>query len=209
MSQIGLPLEWPADPRDDDFLVTPSNERAVAVFEHWATWPVRAALLVGPRKSGRTLLARLFAAKTGGTVIDDAERVSERDLFHAWNRAQEGTRPLVIVADAPPPDWPVALPDLRSRLAAGSLVRIGDPDEALMRALFQRLFLRRGLDARDDLIDWLVRRIDRSHVALLRTVDVLDQAVMEQRRRLSVPLARVTLAQSRLISRAPDDEELL
>ena len=48
MSQIALPLAWPADPRDDEFLVTPSNARAAQVLDHWATWPVRTALLVGP-----------------------------------------------------------------------------------------------------------------------------------------------------------------
>lgn len=35
MSQIALPLEWPADPRDEEFLVTPSNARAAHLVEHW------------------------------------------------------------------------------------------------------------------------------------------------------------------------------
>ncbi len=206
MSQIALPLGWPADPRDGEFLVTPSNARAVHTLDHWATWPVRAALLVGPRKSGRSLLARIFAAKSGGTIIDDADARLEEELFHAWNAAQADRRPLLMIADAAPPTWEIALPDLRSRIAATPLAEIGPPDDALMKALFERKFAARGLDARPDLIDWLVTRIERSHVAVIRTVDALDQEVMERRKRLSIPLARTTLAAAALIPQSPEPE---
>lgn len=206
MSQMALPLDWPADPRDDAFLVTPSNARAVHTLEHWATWPVRTALLTGPRKSGRSLLARIFVAKSGGIMIDDAERSPELQLFHAWNRAQELQRPLVIVADAPPPLWAIKLPDLRSRLAASSIATIDAPDDALMRMLFAHLFARRSLDARPDLVEWLGGRIERSHVAVMRVVDMLDQEATERRKRLSIPFARATLIEGGLIA-APNEED--
>ncbi|WP_277970839.1 HdaA/DnaA family protein [Sphingomonas echinoides] len=205
---MALPFDWPADPRDDEFLIGPSNARAVQQLEHWSTWPVMAVVVTGPRKSGRSLIARIFAAKTGGGLIDDAERQNEAVIFHAWNRAQEERRPVVVVADAPPPEWEIKLPDLRSRLVASPMLRIGDPDEVLMAALFERQFLRRGLDARPDLIQWLVARVERTHVALLRAVDLLDQVVLERRKRLSIPLARATLQEAGLIGgHAPDPAE--
>jgi chromosomal replication initiation ATPase DnaA len=202
--QIALPLGWPPRPRDDTFLVTPSNARAAHLLEHWGAWPVMTALLVGPRKSGRSLLARLFAAKSGGVVIDDAERAPEEHLFHAWNRAQTARRPLVIVADAAPPAWEIALPDLRSRLAAGIVATIEAPDDQLVRALLAQQFERRNLDARPELIDWLAQRLERSHIAVLRAIDALDQEVLETRKRLTVPLARTTLTAAGLISPPPE-----
>jgi chromosomal replication initiation ATPase DnaA len=200
MSQFALPFEWPADPRDDEFLVSDSNARAVHTLEHWGAWPVMAALLTGPRKSGRSLLARIFAAKSGGTIIDDAERQGEAAIFHAWNRAQAERHPLLIVADAAPPEWSIKLPDLRSRLTATPVLELGAPDDVLMRALFERQFIRRGLDARPELIDWLITRVERSHIAVIRAVDALDQEVLERRKRLSIPLARATLAAAALIA---------
>jgi chromosomal replication initiation ATPase DnaA len=197
--QIALPLEWPADPRDDDFLVTASNAHAAHLLEHWAAWPVMTAILTGPRKSGRSLLARIFVAKTGGTMIDDADARPEAELFHAWNHAQGARRPLVLVADSAPPEWAPKLADLRSRLGASPVARIGPPDDALVEALLRRQFARRGLDARDELIGWLTARIERSHIAVMRTVDVLDQVVLERRRRLTVPLARKVLTEAALI----------
>ena len=205
MAQMALPLAWPADPRDDAFLVTPSNAQAAHLLEHWGTWPVRAAILTGPRRSGRSLLARIFAAKSGGAIIDDAERLPEAELFHAWNRAQDGGRPLVIVAGAAPPTWSVRLPDLRSRLAASPHAVIGVPDDALVRALLDHLFARRGLDARPDLVDWIAGRIERSHLAVERAVDAIDQAAMERRARPTIPLARAVLAASALIAGAPEE----
>lgn len=199
MNQIALPLGWPARPRDDAFIVTGSNARAAHLLDHWGSWPTMTALLVGPRKSGRSLLARIFAAKSGGSVIDNAEAAPEEHLFHAWNRAQSSRRPLLLIADCAPPAWGIALPDLRSRLGASIVAEIGAPDDELVRALLVDLFQRRSLDARPDLVDWLCARLERSHIAVIRAVDALDQEVLETRKRLSVPLARTTLAGAGLI----------
>jgi chromosomal replication initiation ATPase DnaA len=199
-NQLALPLGWPADPKDDAFLVTPSNVRAAQTLEQWATWPVRAAVLTGPRKSGRSLLARIFAAKSGGVIIDDAENMAEAQIFHAWNQAQAEQRPLVIVADALPPAWAIRLPDLRSRIAASPHAAIGAPDDELIAALLEHLFHRRGLDARPDLIAWLSSRIERSHIVVQRVVDALDQEVMETRKRLSIPLARTVLTSAGIVT---------
>lgn len=199
MKQLSLPLPFPAATGEEEFLISESNIRAAQSLKRWGAWPVMAAMLVGPRKSGRSLLARIFAGQSGGTIIDDAERASETAIFHAWNAAQENRRPLLIVADAPPPTWDVQLPDLRSRLAATPILTIDLPDDSLIEALFEREFARRGLDARPELIQWLIARIERSYVAVARAVDSLDQEVGHSRKRLSIPLARGTLAPLGLI----------
>jgi chromosomal replication initiation ATPase DnaA len=199
MKQLSLPLPYPAAAGEDEFLISASNRHAAQSLKRWGSWPVMAAMLIGPRKSGRSLLARIFAAQSGGTIVDDAERASETAIFHAWNAAQANRRPLLIVADAPPPVWDVHLPDLRSRLAATPILMLDPPDDALIEALFAREFTRRGLDARPELIQWLMARVERSYVAVARAVDSLDQEVGQSRKRLSIPLARGTLAPLGLI----------
>ncbi|WP_298814435.1 chromosomal replication initiator DnaA [uncultured Sphingomonas sp.] len=192
--QFPLPLAWPDDARDVEFLVTDSNRHAVQLLQQWRDWPVRTALLVGPPGSGRTLLAQVFAAQSGGRVIDDADLVDEQSLFHAWNDAQATQTPLLLVAAAAAPAWSVALPDLRTRLAASPVAQIGAPDEALVRALLERGSARRRLDARDDLIDWLVPRLPRRHQAVAQMLDGLEQAALSGRRRVTIPLARDLLS---------------
>jgi len=206
MTQFDLPLERPADPRDTEFLVSESNARAIQQLEHWGSWPVMAALLVGPRKSGRTLLARIFAAKTGGQMIDDAERVKEADIFHAWNRAQAEHRPLLIVADAAPPEWEIKLPDLRSRMAASQVLRIGPPDDALIPSLLKLHFDRRLILASPELIAWLEKRVERDHVALIRVADALEGEVHRNRRaKLSINRARSALHAAGLLVESRGD----
>ncbi|MBX3564524.1 MAG: chromosomal replication initiator DnaA [Sphingomonas sp.] len=196
MSQLRLPLGLP-EASETEFLIGESNVRAVNQLERWATWPVMAALLVGPRKSGRSLLARIFAAKSGGDMLDDADRMKEADVFHAWNRAQADRRPLLIVAEAAPPEWAVKLPDLRSRLAASPLLEIGPPDDQLMPQLIERSFARHLLHAKPDVIAWIAARIERSHIAILRVADTLESAGVQ---RLSIPVVRATLAEACLLT---------
>jgi len=199
MSQFALPLVWPVDSADSEFVISESNERAAQALDRWGTWPVMVCLLVGPRKSGRSLLGRIFVRRSGGMLIDDAERRNEAEIFHAWNAAQAERRPLLIVADTPPPGWIITLPDLQSRIAATPILRIEPPDPALMQALFERSFLRRGVDARPELIQWLVTRVERSHLAVARAVDMLDEEALRHRKRLSIPSARATLVAAGLL----------
>ncbi|MEY2925931.1 MAG: hypothetical protein RL367_408 [Pseudomonadota bacterium] len=195
MSQIALPFDWPAPESADDFIVTAANRDAVTQLEHPASWPVRAALLTGPRKSGRSLLGRIFAAQTGGTFIDDAETVNESAIFHRWNLAQEERRPLLIIALYPPPQWRVRLPDLTSRLNATPHLRIGDPDDMLISLLLEKLLAGRGVVLPDPVSTYLTARVERSYVALMRLADALDTAGLSQRKRMTRKLAKQVLTQ--------------
>ena len=202
MAQIALPLNWPVADSDDDFLISDSNR---ATFEHlkrWSVWPVMATILTGPRKSGRSLLGRIFVRKTGGRLFDNAEEHDEEALFHAWNEAQEKRRPLLIVADAAPPLWQVSLPDLRSRLAATPHVEIGDPDDALIGGMLLKLLGDRGIAAPPDLADYLLPRIERSYVAIQQIVETLDRELLSHHRRINVTLVRRALTEAGLIRRA-------
>lgn len=191
--QAALPLDWPADDDDDAFIVTPSNSVVVRHLEHPGLWPVAATLLVGPRKSGRSLLGRIFARRSGGRFIDDADRRDERSLFNAWNEAQATRLPLLMVADAPPPQWQIVLPDLASRLSATPCVKIGEPDDELIAALLSQQIARRGVPLGAEVVAYLVPRVARSHAHVIALADALDAASLAQRRAITVPLARDVL----------------
>ncbi|PTQ10162.1 chromosomal replication initiator DnaA [Sphingomonas oleivorans] len=199
MSQFALPFDWPAAEDERDYIVSDANRPIVRHLDHWALWPVMATLLTGPRKSGRSLIARIFTAKAGGEMIDNAERAEEEEIFHAWNRAQSARRPLLIIADAPPPEWEVKLPDLRSRLAATPHIAVAAPDDALIGALIEKLLLARGLAPPPDLVRYLVPRIERSYLGVHRAVDALDALALQRRQGLTVPLARRALAATGVI----------
>lgn len=200
MSQIALPFDWPAPEESDSFIVTAANRLAVDAIDRPGSWPVRAAILTGPRKSGRSLLARIFAAKSGGALIDDAEQHRETELFHRWNEAQELRRPLLIVAMVPPPLWKVKLPDLASRLSATPIFSIGEPDDVLVALLLEKLLRQRGVQLGQDVTGYIAARIERSYIAVMRVVDALDSAALSQHRAVTVKLARTVLQQLHMVA---------
>ena len=136
-----LAFDLPLDPRfgAEDFLVSPSNEQAYGLIESWPDWLDTILLLVGPRGSGKSHLASIWATNAhawtidatqitqdkvphlvsnGALAIEDMDR-GERDeaaLFHLLNMAREKKAALLITCETPPDRWSLKTPDLLSRL---------------------------------------------------------------------------------------------
>ena len=193
MSQISLPFDWPGQGTGEEFLVSEANRIAVRHLEGWRDWPLATSVLTGPPLSGRSTLGRRFATMSGGSVIDDAQGQDEQLLFNAWNDAQTSRRPLLLIGRSAPAQWTVALPDLRSRLAAAPHVAIAEPDEPLARALMERAFGRMGANFSPDLPDWLVRRIERSYAAIAQVTALLNDAALSSGRKISLAMAKEAL----------------
>lgn len=201
--QIALPLDWPQSDGDARFIVSDANRDAFEHFRRWSMWPVKATILTGPRRSGRTLLARTFVERVGGRLVDQADRHDEVELFHAWNDAQESGRPLVMVADEAPPSWSPRLPDLRTRLAVTPVASIRQPDDALFEALIALLFADRGLHVPREALRFMAERLDREYWTAERAVEEVDRYAIAERARLSLPTVRKALLQARLVADRP------
>jgi hypothetical protein len=200
--QIALPLDWPQGGDDSRFILGAANSEAWEHFRSWSMWPVKATVLVGPRRSGRSLLARGFIARVGGRLFDDAQGHDEEELFHAWNSAQDSGRPLVMVADAEPPEWSPRLPDLRTRLAVTPVAHILPPDDQLFAAILRRLFADRGLHLPDEALRYVGARVTRDYWTAERVVEAIDRFAIAERARLTVPTVKRALITAGLIDGA-------
>ena len=197
--QIALPLDWPQTQDDRRFILSAANAAAFEHFRSWSLWPVKATLLTGPRRSGRSLLARAFVARVGGRLFDDAQGHDEEELFHAWNAAQDDGRPIVMIVDDVPPAWEVALPDLRTRLAITPIARIEQPDDALFRGIIRLLFADRGLHIPEDALKFVSERVERSYFMAERVVEAIDRFAIAERARLTLPTIRRALGESGIV----------
>lgn len=198
--QIALPLDWPQAGDERRLILSEANRDAFDHFRHWSMWPVKATLLAGPRRSGRSLLARGFVERVGGRLFDDAEQHDEEALFHAWNQAQETGRPLVMVVEDGR-EWSVALPDLRTRLAVTPVARILQPDDYLFARLIELLFADRGLHIPSDALSYVTGRVHRDYLTAERVVEAIDRFAIAERARLTLPTIKRALVEAGLIDR--------
>ena len=195
MAQFALPLTIGSD-RSARIIVGPSNQPVIDAFARASDWPFRTAILAGPPRSGKSLLARWFAEKGTGEAIDDADRRAEDEVFHSWNRAQASGAALLLVSSKPPGEWRVALPDLASRLGAALLLEIGAPDDAMLAELIAEHAGRRGLVLGEGAAAWLLPRIERSHAAVEALVAEIDRLSLERKSPVTISLLREALTPS-------------
>ena len=193
MAQFALPLTIGGD-FATRIVVGPSNQAAIDAFARAGDWPFRTAILTGPPRSGKSLLARWFSENGTGEAIDDADNVPENELFHRWNRGQAGATPLLLVTSRPPGAWPIALPDLASRINAALLIEIGAPDDAMLAALITGHASRRGLVLGEGASAWLLPRIERSHAAVEALIGEIDRLSLERKQAVTISLLREALS---------------
>jgi hypothetical protein len=193
MSQIALPLVTATSA--ETVLTGPSLEPVLALLTRANEWPFRAAVLAGPPRCGKSLLARWFAASGLGDALDDADGLPEDAVFHRWNRAQADGRPLLIVSNRAPGAWQVALPDLASRLGAALMIEIGAPDDDLLRVLVESHAARRGIVLAEPVLAYILPRLERSHAAAEALVETIDRLSLERKAAVTISLARDALAE--------------
>ncbi|WP_198373641.1 HdaA/DnaA family protein, partial [Roseomonas rosulenta] len=198
--QYTLPLPLSASCDRADFLEDASNAQAIAWLDRPADWPGGRLAIFGPPGVGKTHLGRAFAAAhgwrmldgpalrglpnpaPGGSVLDDADAAPDpATLLHLVNLCAERGEGLLLLARDAPSRWPVALPDLASRLRATMAVGIGAPGEALLAALLAKLFADRQLRVAPEVQAWLLARLPREAAALAEAVARLDRAALHAR----------------------------
>lgn len=189
MRQIALPLDELRGGGSQSLIITPSNAQAFAALGNPAGWGGRCAILTGPARSGKSLMAGYFAANASGMVIDDAEKSGDETLFNAWNRAQEG-QPLLLVSRWSPAEWEIALPDLRSRLGAALAVEIAVPDDELVEQLIQKHLADRGAAIGLEALNYAKKRIERSHAAIEKFARNINALALSENAPINLPLVK-------------------
>ena len=202
--QLALPFgSRPALGRED-FVVAPCNEQALRFIERWPDWPTRAAAIFGPRDSGKTHLARIFADLSGAHLVsaselsdvdpdtqtaiavelDDTPADPERDrLLFALFERPSGT--LLLSGRTPPSEWPVVLGDLKSRFDALLAFEVWAPDDHLLSALIRKQFADRQLEITDAIVRRLLTHVERTPQAIAAFIVRIDEKALAEKRAIS------------------------
>ncbi|MDW6021313.1 DnaA regulatory inactivator HdaA [Mesorhizobium sp. BAC0120] len=195
----------------DHLVVSEANKAAVALIDRWPDWPSPVVVLAGPTGSGKSHLGAIWREMSGALVLDrrtigdavesaskgrtlfiddaDAGGLDETGLFHAINAVRSAGTHMLLTARRFPQAWGVGLPDLSSRLKAAATVEIREPDDVVLAGVIAKLFADRQVEVDPHVVQFLVRRIERSLATAISVVERLDKAALEEKTRITRALA--------------------
>jgi len=223
-----LPLEFDhvASHDEADFVVGEGNRLAYLHLLAWPDWPGPLTLLVGPPKSGKSHLGRIWAARSGaaapargevearasegGTqplLIEDIDQqgYDEQALFHLLNQSMRDGRPLLMTARAPVAAWPYATDDLKSRARLAMLLQVEPATDAELSQMLVKLFADRQIAVDPRIIGYIVPRMERSPAEAVAMAELLDRLALSRGTAITRRVAAEALRQRRSL-RGEDGE---
>ena len=199
----------------NDYFVSDVNKEAVTWLDAWPNWTTFGFIVCGPLGSGKSHLAQVLKTLSHGCIIE-AKDVSDQNidqlskkkcliienielftsetlLFHLYNMLLENKNNLMITSKLTMSQISFKLPDLKSRLLSMPQVNIGFPDDRLLKNLLTKQFLDKGILVEMDVIDYLIKRIDRSFEAILKLVSKIDFQSLEKAKKITIPFIKNTI----------------
>ncbi len=219
--QLPLDLGFRHAFQRSDFHIGHSNSDAVGWIDRWPDWPAPVFILQGPAASGKSHLAAVWQDKAkaciikpemltthsadeliamGDSFVIDAldpwlgDRVAETTLFHLYNMLKENQLTMMVTMRMSPTQADFIIADLASRFRAAPSVQIHAPDDMLLSSVLIKLFSDRQLRLSNDVITYLLPRMERSFAAARDVVERADHIALSEKRGISVPLMRKVLA---------------
>ncbi|MDR2666836.1 MAG: hypothetical protein LBB34_01810 [Holosporales bacterium] len=206
--QLILPVPWALSKRSSDFIINPCNSYA---FKWLEKWPLKVqgnfACLVGEKGAGKTHLANIWAERMNAYimnpplnvfdrwyntlfeceeqrffVLDDADEVEEEmSLFYIYNTIKDKNAYILMTAKTPPNKWKLSLNDVKSRVSTMNVIQIQRPDEDAMKLILKKMFSQRGILVKDNIVDYIVNRIERSYESINYWINRIDRNLLDKK----------------------------
>ncbi len=206
-----------------NFHIGQSNSDAVGWIDRWPNWPAPILILQGAAASGKSHLAAVWQDKANASIVKPemlpctsaqelfklgdslvldgldpwlGDREAETTLFHLYNMLKEDQKTMLITMRMAMAQSDFVIDDLASRFRAAPSVTIHAPDDMLLASVLIKLFSDRQLRVSNDVISYLLPRMERSFAAAREVVEKADHMALSEKRAISVPLMRKVLAET-------------
>ena len=215
MSGQQITLDFPSAQNYDrsQFMIGACNAMAADWIDRWPEWPgvIRAVIIHGEPNCGKTHLATIWREASQAIditsisegiddidpdksyVLDELECGSnwpDEICFHLLNRFTGSNGSLLILAKEAPASMPWRLADVASRLAAINTAQITAPDDNLLKHLLRKLSDDRGMALDDEMISYIVKRMERSFGAANMIIDALDEISITEKKKVTMNMVR-------------------
>jgi len=200
----------------ESFIIGPCNQDALRWIEQWPNWPATGLALYGSIGCGKTHLAEVWRERSAAISVDARSLVGreavdiamdntalviegltadvpQKMLLHLYNLLGERGGHVLFTACEPPARMAFVLPDLISRMRAMPAIAIAEPDDSVLSGVMRKIFEDRQLQVSEDVIHFLLIRMERSYSAARSVAAELDRLALAERRHVTIPLARRVL----------------
>ena len=188
----------------DDFYVSKSNFFAFKLIEKWPRWEKNILNIYGEKFSGKTHLSNIFQHKNNAKkiiaknlnsdvlkelklyeniILEDFENNSEEKILYSlFNLVDQDNKFLIINSILPINEIKFQLEDLKSRSKNCLFAKINGPDDELMFALILKNFSDRQITIEKKLIDYVIKRIDRSYSKISQFIYKIDELSLKKKK---------------------------
>ena len=204
LNQLLLNFEYKQNFKDEDFYVSNSNYFAFNLLNTWPKWEKNFLNICGDNYSGKSHLANIFLKKFKGVKID-AHSISDENLneikvhenivlenfdrninevliYSLFNLIDQDNKYLIINSRVPINEINFSLSDLKSRTKSCLFAKIEKPDDELMFALILKNFSDRQIVIDKKLIDFIIKRIDRSYSKIFEFIYKIDELSLKKKK---------------------------
>ncbi len=215
LNQLILDFDHEQNFRDQDFYVTKSNEFSFKLLNSWPKWEKNFLNLIGERYSGKTHLVNIFIEKFKGIKIDANEltneclkqikifeniiiedfnhQIDENLFFTLLNIIDQDNKYLILTSKKPIVEHRFLLDDLNSRSKNFLLSNIEKPDDDLMFALILKNLSDRQISIDKKLIDFIIKRIDRSYGKIFDFIYKIDKVSLKRKKPIDFKIIKEAL----------------
>ena len=203
LNQLLLDFDYDQNFKDDDFYVGKSNYYTFELINKWPKWEKNFLNISGEKLSGKTHLVNIFLKKFNGIkiessllnndnlkiikpfqniVLEDLNLdVDEKLIYTLFNIIDQDNKFLIITSNKPIMEINFKLEDLRSRTKNFLLAKIDNPDDELMFALILKNLSDRQITLDKKLIDFIIKRIDRSYSKIFEFIYKIDEISLKKK----------------------------
>ena len=166
--------------------------------------------LYGPKKSGKSFLAKIWLKKNNAIkydnnnalllnkknniLIDNIINYDQENIFHIVNNCILNNSKLLITSGIKINEIDFKFKDLSSRLKTFLSLEINQPNDEMLLALLTKLLVdKQFIIKSNEIFEYILRRVDRSYQGINKIVKKLDILSLEKKRQLTIPLIKEIL----------------
>ncbi len=217
LNQEIIKFDYKKNFKDDDFYVSKSNKHIFELLNKWPKWEKNFLNINGENFSGKTHLINIFLKKFNGIKLESNslnnndlkdikihqnivlenlnKKIDENLFFTLCNIIEQDNKYLIVTSNQPIVDIDFDLIDLKSRSKNFLLQNIEKPDDELIFALILKNLSDRQISIDKKLINYIIKRIDRSYGKIIDFIYKIDEVSLKKKRSIDFKTIKEVLGE--------------